>query len=272
MERDPVLLREARKAGCVGFVIGFESLRSGAIKAKGKRGHKMYAGSEDFYDKLYAFKDYRAEAEKVVRIVKERNPNALTLLDAACGSGSHLAFLKNDFRAEGLDISGDFVRLARAKNPGIEIHEGNLLNFSLERKYDAVTCLFSSIGYVRTKNNLNKAIANLARHLERQGLLLVEPWFVPEGWHPGTVHGLYINEPDLKIARVSTSQARKGESYMEMHYLVGTPEGTSHFAEIHRMGLFTREDMNAAFAGAGLNVEYIEEGITGRGLYIGAKA
>jgi SAM-dependent methyltransferase len=229
----------------------------------------MYAGSTEYYDLFYRAKDYAGEAERTIGLIRERHPAARTLLDAACGTGSHLAHFKEAFRAEGLDISPGFVRLAARKNPGIPVHRGNLVHFRLPSTYDAIVCLFSSIGYVETERNLRRAIACMARHLTPGGLLLVEPWFPPEAWQPGTTHALLVEEPGLKLARLSTSLLRKGRSYFELHYLVATAEGTRHLVERHSMGLFTRAQMEGAFAAAGLRVEYLEEGISGRGLYIG---
>jgi acyl-CoA synthetase (AMP-forming)/AMP-acid ligase II len=36
--------------------------------------------------------------------------------------------------------------------------------------------------------------------------VLVEPWLTPDAWRPGTVHALFIDEPELKLARINTSQ------------------------------------------------------------------
>ena len=44
-----------------------------------------------------------------------------------------------------------------------------------DRAYDVVLCLFSSIGYVKTKSNLNRAVKCMANHLTPGGILLIEP-------------------------------------------------------------------------------------------------
>jgi hypothetical protein len=99
-------------------------------------------------------------------------------------------------------------------------------------------------------------------------LVLIEPWFTPEVWRSGGVHGVFVDEPELKIARLNTSFQAGRLSYFDFHYLVATPEGTEHFVERHELGLFKREEMAEVFQRVGLHVDYHEEGLMGRGLYV----
>ena len=111
----------------------------------------------------------------------------------------------------------------------------------------------------------------MAQHLTAGGVLMIEPWFTPETWRPGTVHARFIDESDLKIARINTSFVDGQLSSMDMHYLIGTPEGTEHYVERHELGLFTTEEMRHALMTCGLEVTYDATGLTGRGLYIGQR-
>lgn len=83
------------------------------------------------------------------------------------------------------------------------------------------------------------------------------------------MHAVFIDEPELKLARINTSMVEGRTSIVDLHYLIGTPRGTSHILESHRLGLFTREEMQAALVDAGLRVRYDEQGLTGRGLHVG---
>jgi len=223
-----------------------------------------------YYDRIYAFKDYAAEARRVVEIAREHvRSGGDRLLDVACGSGRHIEYLRREFDAEGLDLVDELLDLARERNPGVPFHQGDMTGFELGRRFDVVTCLFSSIGYARTEENMRRAIACMARHAAPGGVVVVEPWFTPDAWQPNTVHALYIDEPDLKIARVNTSYVDGRLSYFDLHHLIGTPEGTEHIVERHELGLFERAEVLAAFEAAGLAVTYDAEGLTGRGLYIG---
>lgn len=232
----------------------------------------MFSKTARYYDKIYSFKDYRAEAERLVAIIHQHlRSKGKRLLDVACGTGRHIEYLKEHFDLEGLDINEVLLEIARQRNPEVTFHKGDMVNFELGQEFDVVTCLFSSIGYVKNLENLRRAVACMAHQLLPGGLLLVEPWFTPDAWQPDTVHALFIDEPELKIARVNTSLVCEKISYFDFHYLIGTPAATEHFVERHELGLFAADEMRAAFADAGLEVKYDAEGLTGRGLYVASR-
>jgi SAM-dependent methyltransferase len=232
----------------------------------------MYEQSAQWYDAIYSFKDYAGEAERIHGFIRryKRSPGK-KLLDVACGTGMHLYFLKERYDVEGLDINPRILAIAVERLPGVQLHREDMLSFDLGRRFDVVICLFSSIGYARTWERLVEAICGIEAHLERGGLLLVEPWFTPETYQPGTVHGAFVDQPDLKLARINVSEVEDGVSVMDMHHLVGTPEGVVHFVERHELGLFTHEQYLDALNHAGLSAHYDPEGLTGRGLYLGIR-
>jgi SAM-dependent methyltransferase len=232
----------------------------------------MYGRSARFYDAIYSSKDYAGEAAQVDRTIQSRNPGARTLLDVACGTGAHLAHLAGRYAAEGVDISEEQLAIARERLPGVPLQVADMVELDLGRRFDAVTCLFSAIGYVRTVDRLNRAVAAMARHLEPGGVLIVEPWLRPEVWQDGHLSSLFVDEDDIKIARLAIARTEDGVSVMDMEHLVATHEdGVQHFVEHHELGLFTVDQHLDAFRAAGLAVEHDPEGLTGRGLYIGVR-
>jgi ubiquinone/menaquinone biosynthesis C-methylase UbiE len=232
----------------------------------------MFSKTAQYYDKIYSFKDYEAETQSLLALLRENTRiEGGKLLDVACGTGCHIECLKKHFEVEGLDISEDLLKMARQRNPEVVFYQGDMIDFHLGRQFDVVTCLFSSIGYVKTADMLGRAIGCMAGHLKPGGALVIEPWFTPDAWKPGTVHALLIDEDELKIARVNTSYADGPLSYFDLHYLIGTPEGTEHFVERHELGLFTTEEMKAALEAAELEVVYDPEGPADRGVFLGLR-
>ncbi|WP_147372884.1 class I SAM-dependent methyltransferase, partial [Calidithermus terrae] len=223
------------------------------------------------YDKIYGFKDYGLEARRVHGIVQARNPGAGSLLDVACGTGKHLEQLKARYRVVGTDLDEGQLEEARQRHPDVVFHRADMRDFELGERFGAVTCLFSAIGYAGSVEGMNRAVAAMAHHLEPGGVLLLEPWLSPEVWQNGRPHAVFVDEPELKVARMNVSRQEGRESVLEFHYLLARPQGVEYFTEELRLFLFTHEEYTDAFRQAGLSVEFDPQGLTGRGLYVGVK-
>src|SRR6185436_8309724 len=185
--------------------------------------------------------DYPREAAELDRLIQERRPGARTLLDIACGTGAHLEHLTG-YEVEGLDLDPEMLGVARERLPNVPLHEGDMADFELRKRFDAVVSMFSSIGYVKTEERLRDAIASMARHLEPGGVLVVEPWLSPDVWGKPHVGAVFVDEPELKIARLNVPETEGTVSIVDFQYLVGTLNGVEHFSEHHELGLFTVDE------------------------------
>ena len=230
----------------------------------------MFSRSARLYDAIYAsIRDYPREAAELDRLIQSMRPGARTLLDVACGTGAHLEHLAARYEVDGLDLDQEMLAVARERLPQTRFYEADMADFDLGRRFDAVVCMSSAIGYVKTPERLARAAAAMARHLEPRGVLVVEPWLSPEVWVDGHVGAVFVDEPELKIALMNVSERDGTISILNFHYLVATPAGAEHFTERHELGLFTVEQHLDAFRSAGLDVEHDPEGPIGRGLYAG---
>ncbi len=233
----------------------------------------MFTRSARFYDALYARKDYAGEAERLhARIQRYKRTSGSTLLDVGCGTGAHLVHLRRHYQVEGLDLDERMLAIARQRLPEVTFHQGDMVDFDLGRRFDVVVCLFGSIGYVKTESRLRQALQTMSRHVHPGGLVIVEPWLTPEDYQTGKVDAVFVDEPGLKIARISVSEREGDTSVLRFHYLVGAPDGVEYFTERHELGLFPHAAYRAAFQAAHLDVIFDAEGLTGRGLYIGLRA
>ncbi|PRH80488.1 SAM-dependent methyltransferase [Streptomyces solincola] len=218
-------------------------------------------------------KDYRGEARAVLALVRERAPRAMSLLDVACGTGAHLRELSGSFEeAAGVDLSPEMLAVAARNNPALPLHQGDMRDFRLGRRFSAVTCMFSSIGYLETAADLRQAVRNLAGHVEPGGVLVVEPWWFPDTFLTGWVGADVVSVEGRTISRVSHSVREGSASRMEVHYTVAAPEtGIEHFTDTHVMSLFDRETYEAAFREAGLEPHYTRDDPAGPGVFVAVR-
>ncbi|MDQ2680158.1 MAG: class I SAM-dependent methyltransferase [Candidatus Eremiobacteraeota bacterium] len=234
----------------------------------------MYTQSAKYYDALYRAvgKNYADESEQIRAILtKKLRSGGNSLLDVGCGTGLHVQHLQRDFTCEGVDIERNLLNLAAERAPQVTFHQADMISFNLFKKFDAIICLFSAIGHVPGAMRLNQTLQTFARHLRPGGVVIVEPWITPERWQDGLVSALYVDEPDLKVARMNVSRRDGNVSILHFHYMIGSTDGIRTFTEPHRLTLFTDQEYAAAFRGAALEVEHDAHGLTGRGLLIGTK-
>jgi len=232
-----------------------------------------YAQAADVYDLLYAGeKDYPAEARLLERVVHEANPTARTILDVGCGTGAHArALIDLGFAVDGVDIEPRFIEIAAAKCPEGRFVVGDMTELDVSGRYDVVTCLFSTIGYVRSEARLRGAVAGMSRHLEPGGLLVVDPWFEPGRLTHRWISVLTGIGGDVSVCRMARTVLDGPVSRLEFEYLVGTSSGIERRSEVHELGLFTQAQMEGAFEAAGLRVTRKPEALRTRGLYVGSR-
>lgn len=234
----------------------------------------VYEKQAELYDAIYEAqgKDYKKEADLIDQVIeKHKLSNGNELLDVGCGTGGHFSFLSDWYTVMGVDVDEHMLAVARNRFPNILFSQGDMINFSLNSQFDAVTCLFSAIGYTKTVDRMQTAIVNMAKHVKPGGVLVIEPWFSPDQWSVGRPSATFVDKPDLKIARMNISERKKDISVINFNFVVARPGKVEYFTELHELGLFTKEQYLAGFEKAELKVEYDPAGITGRGLYIGLR-
>lgn len=236
----------------------------------------LYRELAKYYDLVYLWKDYKKEAEKIKKIIsKHKKSEGKELLDVACGTGKHLKYLKNSFSCTGTDINTQILRVAKKNVKGIVFKKADMITLNLDKKFDVITCLFSSIGYVRTYSNLRKTINNFGKHLKTGGVLIIEPWLIKSFYRTGLPHMTTYDGEDMKIARLNTniSKIKRGISIMDMHYLIAEKnKNVKYFIDRHELGLFEIDKTLGIMKKAGLRARFFKRGLMKkRGLYLGIK-
>lgn len=124
------------------------------------------------YDELYSRKDYQKETAFLTNILSKYNVK--TILDAGCGTGSHMRLLEqNNYTCTGLDISNDMLLIAKNKVNG-PLHQGNITDFNLYNKYDAIISMYAVFNHLLAKENIIESLKTFTNHLNPNGIIIVD--------------------------------------------------------------------------------------------------
>lgn len=232
----------------------------------------MFHELAEYYDRLVAGKDSRAEVQRLESLARRfGHSRGRDWLDVACGTGRHLEFLQDHYRVTGVDLSRPMLRVARRRLPRVRLHRGDMRTFRLGTTFDVVSCLFSAIGHLQNEREVQAAFTNFARHLKPGGVTIVEPWIDPSQFHPGHLHLVTHDSPEVKIARLSFASRRKSHSRIHYQYLIGEAGRDIRHWEETDVGLLVSRDRLVELMGrAGLDPRFLSAGLTpGRGLLVG---
>ena len=227
-----------------------------------------------YYDRIYSFKDYLDEAVRLQNlIIKYLESEGNLLLDVGCGTGLHLKHLKDDFSCIGVDISKSMLKIARKNARGVKFKEADMKTMRLGKQFDIITCMLSSIGYVKTAASLEKTIQNFSKHLKKGGLALIEPSYAKASYVNGEPHITTYNGKDAKIARVNFTKIKQATAVLNMHILIAERgKDVKYFVDRHELGLFGINNTLKIMKAAGLKSKYLKNGLmTGRELFVGIK-
>ncbi|HMQ70840.1 MAG TPA: hypothetical protein PKC58_17825, partial [Ignavibacteria bacterium] len=113
---------------------------------------------------------------------------------------------------------------------------------------------------------------NFSGHLKEGGMMIIEGFIPPQLFKPDLVHGLYFNEPDLKIFRATKATKKGNIMTMDFHILAADKNGVKYINEIHKAAMFEDKVFMEIMKKIGLKSFCIEDGfMKGRSLYIGMK-
>jgi hypothetical protein len=88
----------------------------------------------------------------------------------------------------------------------------------------------------------------------------------------GKPFATFVDEPNLKIARMNVNRRQTDVAILDFHFLVATGAGVKHFIDKHEVGLFDRQEIQHAMENSGLSTTFVESGFQkDRGLFLGVK-
>lgn len=182
----------------------------------------------ELYDLFYAEKPYAEEALFVHRCLQRySSAPSHRLLELACGTGSHaFALEKFGYQILATDYSEDMLAIARKRahriSSRVEFRAHDMREISItDGPFDAVVCLFDSIGYARTNDGIRRVLQGVCRHLRPDGLFIFEFWHAAamlRSYDPVRVRRWHTDQGE--VIRISETRLSCGEQLSHVTYSV----------------------------------------------------
>jgi SAM-dependent methyltransferase len=237
-------------------------------------GHASYRERADLYDRIYEWKDYQAESRRLSMLLRNAGvaPGS-RVLEVACGTGCHMQFLAEDFELTGTDLNEGMLEVARERLPDHDFFASDMAELTVPEPFDALLCLFSSIGYMHGTGQLQRAARAFAGAVVPGGVVVIEPWIFREDFVDGTPSLYTWEDEDLKIARACVVRVGGSRSILDFHWMVARRgEGVERFSEHHELSMFSRRQILDALDDAGIDGRHHAVGLTDRrGLFVGRR-
>ena len=136
--------------------------------------HPQFTEVARAYDELMAGVPYRRWVDYVEKLLKQVRASPRTVLDIACGTGNvTFALADRGYEVAGVDLSAPMLAIARRKacryRRDIPFFQGDMRCLSLPERYDLAVCLYDSLNYLLSPDDVQQAFASAYRVLHPGG-------------------------------------------------------------------------------------------------------
>lgn len=227
-----------------------------------------YSGdSVEYYDALYAEKDYDRECDVIEQVFDEFADGSIeSVLDLGCGTGGHLLCLsERGYEMAGVDVSPRMIECLRSKCETVEhspeLYCQSIDTLDVDRTFDAAICMFSVLNYLTTNEGLQRGFERISDHLGPDGVFVADIWYGP---------AVLAIEPEARMKRVSTDDGTlfrfatpthdPREHLVEVAYdFVLAGETTERCSETHDIRYLFPKEIELYLDRAGLELETMFE-------------
>ncbi len=177
------------------------------------------------------------------------------VLEMACGIGTFTSYLAEyGYEILAVDNSETMIRLAKEMNtsPRITFKVGDMRSFTSKRKFDTILCIYDSVNYLISKEDLALAIKMMGDCLQPRGLLIFDVTTVTNSL-TNFDHTQEIEETtDFLYWRRSKYLRREKLQINDFTIFLKDGNVYRRFHEKHQQRIYTFQTVKAAIKNAGL--------------------
>ena len=129
----------------------------------------------NFYEENYKeFSDTRFSIWDKVKEFSKYFEKDSYVLDAGCGNGKNMIYLKDKCNIIGLDNCKNFIKLCKDRK--LNVKEGDILNLPFEKNTFDFIISIAVIHHLTSESDRIKAINEMIRVLKPNGQILISVW------------------------------------------------------------------------------------------------
>jgi len=198
--------------------------------------HEPYSEIYPYYDILMSFIDYKTWIHYIEKLLFRDNIRDKEIFDLACGTGECLRiWAEKGFLVKGLDASPGMLNVAREKlkdQAGLSL--GDMRNFRLAENVPIITCLYDSLNYLLTEDELSSCFRSVYGALKPAGIFVFDMntiFCLESQWDNQTI--VRENSHVYSIWR-NTWDESKSISTLRVTLFVKQSEGYAKNEEVHQ--------------------------------------
>lgn len=217
-----------------------------------------FARFAPYYDRfMRRYVNYPAWVRYVQQLFRHYHRQPHTILDLACGTGIPTMLLaQRGYRIYGVDGSEAMLNILRQKLENKQEADvipvlGDIRDFQIPEPADAAICLYDSINYLLTEEDLIRCFRAVQRNLKPDGIFLFDV---------NTVFGLATSWGDRTTVRevediytIWTTTYDPGTRISTLHltFYVTEDDRLVRYDEIHKERGYHLEELDSCLAAAG---------------------
>ena len=234
----------------------------------------VFAKYAQYYNLLYKDKDYQAETDYILSLIKKYQPDTSKILEFGAGSGIHGRMLANaGFHVSGIERSQEMIDLGLCSNQSkdqitnFSCTQGDCTSTILGDDFDTVISLFHVVSYQTSNEEVLAMLKNAHRQLKPGGVFLFDYWYAPAVWYIGPILRVKrVHNQQLAITRIAEPECFQKQNIVKVKYQTFVEDlNSNHISEIketHEMRAFQTEEIEEFANQTGFNLLHSEEWIS----------
>lgn len=214
-----------------------------------------YQGIAYIYDYIMHHVDYENWADYVKQLGKHFDHEFNDVLEMACGTGSFTFYFAEDsFSILGIDNSPTMIENASKTNTSsnVRFEVGDMRDFKSDQKFDTVLCLYDSVNYLISKDDLQAAFNNISACLKPGGLFIFDITTAKNSQKYFNGEEEFEETPDFCYWRKSTYNGRMKKQYTRFVIFIKEGELYRRYHEKHEQRIYTVKTIQEALRKSGL--------------------